>query len=147
LVTVLSAIALVLIGATGFMLLGSKSETPRQPENTASVPAPLPAPAAPAAREVASPAAPFPSPNPAATPRSEPQGATYRVLANVPGGVQNLRSGPAVRYPLVVAIPAGATGITLGACRAAEDGSRPWCAAKWRSYSGFISSCCIVDER
>jgi uncharacterized protein YraI len=69
------------------------------------------------------------------------------VLANVSGGVQNLRSGPAVRYPLVVAIPAGATGITLGACRPAEDGSRPWCAAKWRNYSGFISSCCVVDER
>jgi TIR domain len=73
--------------------------------------------------------------------------ATFRVLANVSGGVQNLRSGPALKYPLVVAIPAGATGITLGTCRAAEDNTRPWCQATWRTYSGWISSCCIVDEK
>jgi hypothetical protein len=85
--------------------------------------------------------------NAAAPVRTEPEPATYRVLANVSGGVQNLRGGPAVKYPLVVAIPAGATGITLGACRASEDGTKPWCAAKWRNYSGWISSCCIVDEK
>jgi hypothetical protein len=69
------------------------------------------------------------------------------VLANVSGGVQNLRRGPALHYPVVVAVPAGAGGIALGACRPAEDATRPWCAAKWRSYEGFISSCCIIDER
>jgi hypothetical protein len=72
---------------------------------------------------------------------------TFRVLPNVSGGVQNLRSGPALRYPIVFAIPAGATGIALGPCRPAEDATKPWCAATWRNYSGFISSCCIVDER
>jgi hypothetical protein len=72
---------------------------------------------------------------------------TYRVLANVSGGVQNLRSGPALKYPLVVAIPAGATGLVVGACRKAEDNTRPWCPASWQRYSGWISSCCIVDEK
>jgi uncharacterized protein YraI len=72
---------------------------------------------------------------------------TFRVLPNVSGGVQNLRAGPALRYPIVVPIPAGATGLTIGACRKSEDRTRPWCAATWRSYSGWISSCCIVDEK
>jgi len=134
LMTVLSAIALVLIGATGFMLLAPKPEARKQPapESTASLPA------APAPREVASPAAPT---------LATPESATYRVLANVSGGVQNLREGPGLQYQVIVPIPAGATGITLGACERSRFGTRPWCAAKWRSYEGFISSCCIVDER
>ena len=73
--------------------------------------------------------------------------ATYRVLPNVSGGFQNLRGGPAVKYPIVIPIPAGATGIEVGACRAAEDNTRPWCQATWRGMSGWISSCCIVDEK
>ena len=96
-----------------------------------------------------------PATNETAPPRSAepsrvalpPAAASYRVLPNVSGGVQNLRGGPAVKYPLVVAIPAGATGLTIGACRASEDGTRPWCAATWRTYSGWISSCCVVDEK
>jgi hypothetical protein len=80
-------------------------------------------------------------------PAPPPQRTTFRVLPNVSGGVQNLRSGPALRYPIVFAIPAGATGIALGPCRPAEDATKPWCAATWRNHSGFISSCCIVDER
>ena len=81
-----------------------------------------------------------------APPKAAPP-ATYRVLSNVSGGVQNLRRGPAVKYPIVVAIPAGATGIEVGACRRAEDNTRPWCEATWRGHSGWISSCCIVDEK
>jgi hypothetical protein len=84
---------------------------------------------------------------PLPVPTVTPPRTTFRVLPNVSGGVQNLRSGPAVKYPLVIAIPAGATGIAIGACFAAEDNTRPWCAATWRSYSGYISSCCIVDEK
>jgi hypothetical protein len=144
LITVLSAIALVLIGATGFMLLAPQPEVPKQPapESTASLPA------APAPREVASPAAPtLATPNRAAPMRSEPEPATYRVLTNVSGGVQNLREGPGLQYQVIVPIPAGATGITLGACERSRFGTRPWCAAKWRTYEGFISSCCIVDEK
>ena len=87
------------------------------------------------------PAPPLPVPMPANAP------ATYRVLSNVSGGVQNLRSGPALKYPVVVAIPAGAAGIALGACFAAEDNTRPWCAATWGNHAGFISSCCIVNEK
>jgi hypothetical protein len=94
-----------------------------------------------AAPPAASPATTAPPSTPPATPP------TYRVLANVSGGVQNLRQGPALKYPIVVAIPAGATGIVLGECRRAEDNTRPWCAASWREHSGFISSCCIVDEK
>ena len=81
---------------------------------------------------------------PAAPPIPSPT--TYRVLSNVSGGVQNLRAGPAVKYPIIVAIPAGAFGITIGHCRSSEDGTRPWCAASWRGHSGWISSCCIVSE-
>ena len=72
---------------------------------------------------------------------------TYRVLANVSDGIQNMRSGPALKYPLVISIPAGSGGIVLGDCRPAEDNTRPWCVATWRKYSGWISSCCIVDEK
>jgi TIR domain-containing protein len=157
LITSAAAVLTVLVGAAVTWLLPQSSpDVPTAPAQSAAN-----APAAP--REVINPPAPprvepdirnttgpsrFPSDiPPAAPPRAESEPATYRVLSNVSGGVQNLRSGPAVRYSLVVAIPAGATGITLGACRASEDGSRPWCAAKWRSYSGFISSCCIVDEK
>ena len=161
LITIAAAVLIVFVGAAGVLLLPQ-----RMPQNSPDIP---PAPAqsaanAPAApREIINPPAPprvepdirnTTSPSrlpsdipPAASLPAEPEPATYRVLPNVSGGVQNLRSGPAVRYSLVVAIPAGATGILLGACRASEDGSRPWCAAKWRTYSGFISSCCIVDER
>jgi TIR domain len=83
---------------------------------------------------------------PKAVPKATPA-ATYRVLANVSGGFQNLRSGPAVKYKIVVPIPAGATGIVLGECRDAEDNTRPWCQATWRGMSGWISTCCIVDEK
>jgi len=156
----LIAILIVLVGTAGFLLMPQGSpEPPKEPAQQSAAKSPAPV----APKEIANLPAPprfepdirnapsrLPSdniPNAAAPPRAEPEPATYRVLPNVSGGVQNLRSGPAVRYSLVVAIPAGATGITLGTCRAAEDGTRPWCAAKWRTYSGFISSCCIVDER
>jgi TIR domain len=160
LITIAAAMLIVLVGTAGFLLMpGSSPELPGELARQSAAKAPNPA----APREVIDPPAPprvepdirnttgpsrLPSDiPPTAPPRAEPEPATYRVLPNVSGGVQNLRSGPAVRYSLVVAIPAGATGITLGACRASEDGSRPWCAAKWRTYSGFISSCCIVDEK
>jgi uncharacterized membrane protein YgcG len=85
--------------------------------------------------------------NPAPVAPAAPPPTTYRIIPGVSGGVQNMRSGPATKYPIVVAIPAGSTGIALGACRKSDDGTRPWCAANWRTYAGWISSCCIVDER
>jgi uncharacterized membrane protein YgcG len=89
----------------------------------------------------------LPAESPAVIPSARPP-ATYRVLPNVAGGVQNLRAGPSTAYNIVVAVPEGSTGITIGTCRPPEDGktTRPWCAASWRGYSGWISSCCIVDE-
>ena len=92
---------------------------------------------------VARPEPPLPVP----TPATQNASAIYRVLPNVSGGVQNLRGGPALKYPVVVAIPAGATGIAIGACFAAEDNTRPWCAATWQNHSGYISSCCVVNEK
>ncbi len=80
-------------------------------------------------------------------PSAAPVVTTYRIPTSVSGGFQNMRSGPALKYPIVIPIPAGATGIVLGACRAAEDNTRPWCQATWRGLSGWISSCCIVDEK
>jgi TPM domain/TIR domain len=89
----------------------------------------------------------LPAEAPAVIPSARPP-TTYRVLPKVAGGVQNLRAGPSTAYNIVVAIPQGSTGITIGACRPPEDGktTRPWCAASWRGYAGWISSCCIVDE-
>jgi TPM domain/TIR domain len=87
-----------------------------------------------------------PAQQPPVQPQTPPP-TTYRILPNVSGGVQNLRTGPATKYPIVVAVPAGSTGITISGCQKSEDATRPWCAANWRSYSGWISSCCIVDEQ
>lgn len=108
---------------------------------------PRPAPTAPPTQTGPAPGAGTQSPPVVARPKAVPPPATYRVLSNVSGGFQNLRSGPAVKYPIVIPIPAGATGIVLGGCRAAEDNSRPWCQATWRGVSGWISSCCIVEEK
>jgi TIR domain len=126
-------------------------QTPRSPEREAAAPPPAPT-APPVAQPAPQPAPTVPGVGPqnppvVARPKAVPTSATYRVLSNVSGGVQNLRSGPAVKYPIVIPIPAGATGIVLGACRAAEDNSRPWCQATWRGLSGWISSCCVVDEK
>ena len=115
-----------------------------QPEATVPPPAATPAPPPPVAAPP--PGSGTGSPPVVAPPRAVPP-ATYRVLPNVSGGFQNLRSGPAVKYKIVIPIPAGATGIELGACRAAEDNTRPWCQATWRGLSGWISTCCIVDEK
>jgi TIR domain len=117
-------------------------QAPRPPQQEAAAPPP-PAQPAPAP----APGAGTKSPPVIAQPKAVPPPATYRVLPNVSGGFQNLRSGPAVKYPIVIPIPAGATGIVLGVCRAAEDNSRPWCQATWRGLSGWISSCCIVEEK
>ena len=58
-----------------------------------------------------------------------------------------MRRGPGVSYPIVVPIPAGSTGITVNGCRSSLDGTtRSWCAARWRSYAGWVSSCCVVNE-
>jgi TIR domain-containing protein len=134
LIAVLSVIVIALVGTMGFTLLAPIPEPPRPPapESTAT----LPAPTAPAPREVA-----------AAPTVATPEPATYRVLANVSDGVQNLREGPGVRYAIIVPIPAGAGGITLLGCERSRLGTRPWCEVRWRTYKGYISSCCIVDER
>jgi TPM domain/TIR domain len=89
----------------------------------------------------------LPAESPAVIPSARPP-MTYRVVPKVSGGVHNLRSGPSTAYNIVVAIPEGSTGITIGTCRPPEDGKTtwPWCAASWRGYSGWMSSCCIVDE-
>jgi hypothetical protein len=124
----------------------SKLASQQPPEATPTAPEVAPTaqpPAMPTAQSKAAPAAP---PETAEVTPTAPPPTTYRVLPNVSGGVQNLRAGPAVKYPIIVPIPAGAAGIIISTCRASEDGTRPWCAARWRGHSGWISSCCIVDE-
>jgi hypothetical protein len=108
------------------------------------------------------PARPQPSPQPAVVapppaitpPPAPPQVAalpreTYRVLGNVSQGIHNMRSGPGTNFPLVVSIPAGATGLVVGQCRAALDrrSAHNWCEVTWRGHKGWTSACCIVDER
>lgn len=81
-------------------------------------------------------------------PEPPAQRQTYSIRENVSLGVQNMRTGPGVRYSLVVGVPAGAGGVTIGSCVAPDDRSsrHPWCRAQWRGHSGWISSCCLVPE-
>ena len=151
LATVIGAIAVVvgagIIGANLLLERSTPTAPPASKQVSDATPAPVPTmpgppPSAGTQPEVV--ARPTPPQN---VPSAAPVTATYRIPANVSGGVQNMRSGPALKYPIVVAVPAGATGIVVGTCRAAEDNTRPWCQVQWRNYSGWISSCCIVDEK
>ncbi len=106
--------------------------------------APPPAAAAPPPTAAPPPAVVATLPPPAAS--APAAGRRYRVLDDVSQGILNMRSGPGTHAPVVVAIPAGASDLTIGRCRPAEDrGPRPWCEARWRGYSGWVSSCCIVE--
>jgi hypothetical protein len=118
----------------------------------ASVPPPArPQPAAqPAAPSVAA----NPPPARVTPPAAPPQVATlpretYRVQSNVSQGIHNMRRGPGTNYPLVLSIPAGATGLVVGQCRPPTDrrSAHPWCEVNWRGHSGWASACCIVSEQ
>jgi hypothetical protein len=110
----------------------------------ASGDAPAPRPAPPIIQSPVATPAPIAPPPVAALPQ-----ATYRVLPNVSQGIHNMRSGPGTHFPLVTSIPAGASGLAVGRCRPAEDGRsrHPWCEVKWQQFSGWASSCCMVDSR
>lgn len=70
---------------------------------------------------------------------------TYSVGLGVSGGILNMRSGPGTNYPVVIAIPAGSTGLQRYECRAADDKStKSWCHVRWAGRSGWVSSCCII---
>jgi hypothetical protein len=125
-------------------LARAAGQTPSVPGPVAS-PAPVTsAPPPPAPPPVAAP----PVPPLAALPPAQTQ-PSYRVLPNVSQGIHNMRSGPGTNHPLVTSIPAGATGITLGRCRAPDDRTsrHNWCEARWQNFSGWVSSCCIVDSK
>lgn len=72
----------------------------------------------------------------------------YAVRADVSDGILNLRGGPGVTSPIVVAVPARAVDVMVtGECRSPNDGGKSsyaWCAATWRGHSGWISSCCVT---
>jgi len=151
LAAVIGTIAVVLGGgiiAANLLLdrpLPGQPPASKQVSDAAPVPAPTtPAPPPGAGTQPEDVARPTPPQN---LPSAAPVVTTYRIPTSVSGGFQNMRSGPALKYPIVIPIPAGATGIVLGACRAAEDNTRPWCQATWRGLSGWISSCCIIDEK
>jgi hypothetical protein len=116
---------------------------PARPQNTRPAPPPPVAVIAPATPPpaVAPPSAP---PAVAALPRE-----TYRVLNNVSQGIHNMRSGPGTNFPLVVSIPAGATGLVIGTCRPPQDkrSAHRWCEVTWRGHRGWTSACCIVSQQ
>jgi uncharacterized protein YraI len=73
---------------------------------------------------------------------------TFRVVDNVSEGILNMRTAPGVNNPVVVAIPAGTSGLAVGSCRRADDGSiSPWCEVQWRGYSGWVSGRFIVETQ
>jgi hypothetical protein len=118
--------------------------------NASTPPPARPQPAPPAQVAVTPPAVVAPQPAPQAPPQQAalPR-ETYRVLNNVSQGIHNMRSGPGTNFPLVVSIPAGSTGLTVGQCRPPQDrrSTHPWCEVMWRGHSGWTSACCIVNER
>jgi hypothetical protein len=77
-----------------------------------------------------------------------PDKSMFYVLQTVSGGVLNMRSGPGTRHRLIVGIPAGTGNLAVGACRRADTGhGKPWCRASWRGHAGWISSCCIANDK
>jgi uncharacterized protein YraI len=71
---------------------------------------------------------------------------TFRVLENVSQGILNMRAAPGTASPLVVAVPAGTSDLSIGRCVSVADGSTSqWCEVQWRAYKGWISSCCIAE--
>jgi uncharacterized protein YraI len=84
--------------------------------------------------------------NPRPTPSVLPVNRIYRVLDNVSQGILNMRAGPGINNPIVVAIPAGASDLSVGYCNHPDDrGGSPWCEVKWHGYTGWVSSCCMVE--
>jgi hypothetical protein len=126
-----------------FLARGDASAPPPvRPQRTP--PSPAPAAVTPPPAIVAPQPTPQAPPPVAALPRE-----TYRVLNNVSQGIHNIRSGPGTNFPLVVSIPAGATGLVVGQCRPPQDrrSTHPWCEVMWRGQSGWTSACCIVSEQ
>ncbi len=74
---------------------------------------------------------------------------TYRVQETVSDGILNMRAAPRVNSRLIVAIPADSRGVEIARCVPSQDGASrfDWCSAKWQSYEGWVSSCCIVGEQ
>ncbi len=74
---------------------------------------------------------------------------TYYVTQDVSFDLLNMRTGPGTQYPIVTAIPKGATGLQVGRCQTPQDASSrfPWCQVNWQGQSGWVSSCCILGSR
>jgi uncharacterized protein YraI len=73
---------------------------------------------------------------------------SYSVATTVSSGILNMRSGPGLGHSLVVSIPAGAAGVSIAGCQSPDDGSSnfKWCHADWNGYSGWVSSCCLIQS-
>ncbi len=125
-------------------LARTDAATPPPVRQQRAQPAPQPAVVTPPPAVAAPQLAPQAPPQVAALPRE-----TYRVMGNVSQGIHNMRAGPGTNFPLVVSIPAGATGLLVGQCRPAQDrrSAHPWCEVSWRGHSGWTSACCVVSER
>ena len=73
----------------------------------------------------------------------------YRVNDHVSDGFLNMRTGPGLGHDVVVAIPEGSGGLTIGECQSSDDNGRTtqgWCRAEWSGHSGWVSRCCIAQE-
>lgn len=68
---------------------------------------------------------------------------TYSISRNVSDGILNMRSGPGLGHSIIIAVPAGSTGVQVSSCRAPDDRGRSrfdWCRAVWNGHSGWLSS-------
>jgi hypothetical protein len=73
---------------------------------------------------------------------------TYRVASGVSEGILNMRSGPGQGHRIIVSIPARSGGIVISGCRRADDrrSRYPWCKARWRDHTGWLSKNGLVKE-
>ncbi|MCG6206043.1 caspase family protein [Rhodopseudomonas sp. HC1] len=116
------------------------ADAPTRPQ----VAAVQPEPAQPSSPRPAEPVT-LPNASPSMTPAALPPRG-FRVLDGISEGILNMRSGPGTGHPIVVAIPAGSTGVFKGRCRSPDDGGRnPWCEVEWRGRAGWVSSRSIVE--
>jgi YARHG domain/Trypsin-like peptidase domain/Putative peptidoglycan binding domain len=64
---------------------------------------------------------------------------SLRVLDRVSEGILNLRAGPGTSFPVIISIPAGATGIQQSEPCMIPPGSSGWCKIEWSGRRGWVS--------
>jgi uncharacterized protein YgiM (DUF1202 family) len=85
-----------------------------------------------------------PSQSTLATPTPTPQ-ITYRVVNVAIRDFLYLRAGPGINYSVIVRVPAGTRGITLGNIRTA-NGTTIWQQVSIGKYTGFVNEIYLEAE-